>query len=588
MANDISAILKSIVNDLMGIVMEHGSVRDELKHLNSTNLPLTIAQRVLLRQMNHRRQALIEHYESQSLGRIGFTGELLKEAIDLLESWKEDYNTPLSLVREIPVELLGYIFELVISEALRKNETHMHHGGFPTLSSLLYLSQVCSRWRSICHCTPKLWTVLPQCFNKPIATPDLDAELAFLWCQRAAPYPVDLSLQGREHTIPIPLLPTLTQCAGSIGTLRLYASDTEFLSLPQNTSMSMTFPVLEYLSLTVNSHYSPDYESNPDGRLVRMDFRPPVESSFDQILPLIERLHAPQLSRLELRLKHTVPDIRLYGGQLRELELCLVSPSNHSEPGDTTLPSRNIFAGLRHCTRLVSLKLQIDFRGRIDGHDGHLVLDELELFQVDFGYEFDGDDIMEVFSILTLPKLKELYTWFPDDFTWNAQVMRSFKDRSDFSLRRLALGNCGDDVSPDDLWEFIGSMDTLEELSVGRYVHGLELLPYLLPRTGTQYCPLPILRVLEVLIWTFGDGPTPETDGLVERLVKSRWWTDPAQRSYHRWARVHIAKDGIMESAYPEVDMDMISPEAEQRMAVIASEGLSLDFDGRYNTIWLV
>ncbi|KAL0066429.1 hypothetical protein AAF712_006471 [Marasmius tenuissimus] len=516
MANDISAILKSIVNDLMGIVMEHGSVRDELKHLNSTNLPLTIAQRVLLRQMNHRRQALIEHYESQSLGRIGFTGELLKEAIDLLESWKEDYNTPLSLVREIPVELLGYIFELVISEALRKNETHMHHGGFPTLSSLLYLSQVCSRWRSICHCTPKLWTVLPQCFNKPIATPDLDAELAFL------------------------------------------------------------------------CHYSPDYESNPDGRLVRMDFRPPVESSFDQILPLIERLHAPQLSRLELRLKHTVPDIRLYGGQLRELELCLVSPSNHSEPGDTTLPSRNIFAVLRHCTRLVSLKLQIDFRGRIDGHDGHLVLDELELFQVDFGYEFDGDDIMEVFSILTLPKLKELYTWFPDDFTWNAQVMRSFKDRSDFSLRRLALGNCGDDVSPDDLWEFIGSMDTLEELSVGRYVHGLELLPYLLPRTGTQYCPLPILRVLEVLIWTFGDGPTPETDGLVERLVKSRWWTDPAQRSYHRWARVHIAKDGIMESAYPEVDMDMISPEAEQRMAVIASEGLSLDFDGRYNTIWLV
>ncbi|KAJ8079094.1 hypothetical protein PM082_013381 [Marasmius tenuissimus] len=433
--------------------------------------------------------------------------------------------------------------------------THLH-----LLSS--HSCWVCSRWRSVCHCTPKLWRVLPQRFEKTSPTPDLDVELVSLWCLRASPYSMDLTLQG-THAFPIPSLPT-SNCAARIGTLRIRALDTGFPPLPTSVSATLSFPCLESLSLTVTSLHRPDYKSN--------------------ILPLIERLNAPRLSHLTLCINHTVPDIQNFGSGLRELRLELRSP-RHSE-SEAAFPGRNIFAILKNCPRLVSLKLCIEFRDRIDGHDGHLVLRELESLEI---YYFDErDDMVVPFSVLTLPKLKGLDIWFPGEFTWDRQAMQSFKNRSDFSLRRLILGHCRDDIPLDDRWEFVGDMNTLEELSIVTYVYGFELLQSLLPHNNEiQQYPLPNLRVLEVIIWNSDEEPSSETDEIVESLVKSRWWTDPAQRSYRRWAKVHIAKDGVLADFYPDVDMEIVSPETKQRMKAIGSGELSLDFDYGYPTLHL-
>ena len=117
--------------------MQAELVRSELERLESNNPPPTPAQREL--PPNRPRQNLIEHRRTLT----GIPAESLSEAPKFLEDWKDVYGASLSPIRELPVEILNRIFELVVSEALYKHKTSLHHGGVPgTLSKLLCLSQV--------------------------------------------------------------------------------------------------------------------------------------------------------------------------------------------------------------------------------------------------------------------------------------------------------------------------------------------------------------------------------------------------------------------------------------------------------------
>nr|GAT51431.1 predicted protein [Mycena chlorophos] len=60
-----------------------------------------------------------------------------------------------SSVRCIPPEILSHIFLLATPSNDTNTTAHCSNG-----PSLLRLSHICSRWRSIAHGTPKLWRVL--------------------------------------------------------------------------------------------------------------------------------------------------------------------------------------------------------------------------------------------------------------------------------------------------------------------------------------------------------------------------------------------------------------------------------------------
>ncbi|KAJ8079095.1 hypothetical protein PM082_013382 [Marasmius tenuissimus] len=491
-------------------------------------------------------------------------------------------NNLRSPIKGLPVEILGHILELAVTQILAKNRQFL---GIPVLTSILSLSQVCSRWRNVCHSTSRLWRVFPQRFERSKGksgevirscgniSPELDAELVSLWFQRASPHPVVVSLTGYSNIDPIPLLPTLSQ-SDKIGALQLHASDCIFSPITEDFIRTISFPVLHTFHLTLGSRYFPnvdDSDEDPPG--------PPIPSSFDNILPLIEQLHAPQLSRLELSLIHKAPDIHLYGTQIRELDLAFDSFRWFVDAGDDVVVE--CFGIIQQCPQLTSLRLHINCRNNIDGYEGHLVLSELKSLEIDFGDDFDRDDMMDLFSGLTLPKLEVLDICFPDfeDFDFDEEEMQAFKRRSGFPLRRLSLGICGF-IPPEDLWDFVGDIQTLEELHVGGSVEGFGFLAYLLPPDGTQRLPLPNLHTLSVLPWISSEDRTPIMDDIVERVVKSRWWTDPAKRPYRRWKKVRIARD-VSGEPYDaeEDDGNILSPEAQKRMAVIAKEGLKLDFE---------
>ncbi|KAL0580190.1 hypothetical protein V5O48_001783 [Marasmius crinis-equi] len=565
----------------------------QLKCLTTTNSSLTSVQRKLLCHLIEDGQGAVERVKSKFQEKMAQASHRANLMLQVLEEQTRLYKKLLSPLRELPVEILGQIFELVVYEALRENQAYV---GIRVLTLILAPSQVCSRWRNICHCTPRLWKVLPQRFehvnsrhgevlrSSGNVDAELDTELISLWLQRGSPHPVEISLRGDTHQSPIPLLPTLNQ-ASRIGVLRLYANDTEFSAVSKDIVQSMSFPLLHTLELTVTSSFRARTDEMDSDDEVEDLPGPPIRSSIEPILPLLEHLNAPQLSRLELRLaSNKLPDIHRYGTQLRELDLTFESSTWYVDLDEVTFPTRNVFAVLQHCPQLVKLNLYVNCRAPVDEYTGQLVLNELTTLVVSFGEDFDHiDDTMEVFSSLTLPKLDVLDIHFPDDVEFDGDVMQAFKERSGFSLHRLILRNC-DMIEAEDLWEFVEDMETLEELYIGRYHFWFDFLPSLLPSetNGIQRFPLPSLHTFSMLIWIPGMLPTPIIDDVVEPIVKSRWWTDPAQRPCSRWRQFHVARDDYG-TPFNDDDEDddgkVLSPKAQKRMDAIVSEGLSLDFE---------
>ncbi|KAJ7366390.1 hypothetical protein DFH08DRAFT_1071913 [Mycena albidolilacea] len=94
----------------------------------------------------------------------------------------------MSPIRTLPVELLTEIFGLAIHD-----DTH--------IEDAFRVSQVCSDWRRVAHCTPELWN---RNFRVDIAGGDSDefyADGLKDWLARSAPLPVPITWCGRQWEI---------------------------------------------------------------------------------------------------------------------------------------------------------------------------------------------------------------------------------------------------------------------------------------------------------------------------------------------------------------------------------------------------
>ncbi|KAF7330856.1 F-box domain-containing protein [Mycena venus] len=91
-------------------------------------------------------------------------------------------------IYSIPIELLVEIFELAIRED--SEEVLLY------IKDTFLISHVCSDWRRVAHCTPRLWTghihVNPGCRDSE----QVYAHGLKAWLARSAPLPVSISLSG--------------------------------------------------------------------------------------------------------------------------------------------------------------------------------------------------------------------------------------------------------------------------------------------------------------------------------------------------------------------------------------------------------
>ncbi|KAJ7366381.1 hypothetical protein DFH08DRAFT_948413 [Mycena albidolilacea] len=171
-----------------------------------------------------------------------------------------------SPIRTLPAELLSEIFGLTIHD-----DTH--------IKDAFRVSQVCSDWRRVAHCTPELWN---RNFRVDLASVDSDefyADGLKDWLARSAPLPVPITWCGRqreiischsseevlriaprwrslgfEFTAPRWLVSRLSEC-------QLESLEALALTIPSNTDpstvLAFTVPCLRELSLHIHSDALP-------------------------------------------------------------------------------------------------------------------------------------------------------------------------------------------------------------------------------------------------------------------------------------------------------------------------------------------
>ncbi|KAL0066416.1 hypothetical protein AAF712_006458 [Marasmius tenuissimus] len=346
----------------------------DINYLIQSNAPLrSSVQRKILFQMVVERIAILENLDFAirdghdpaglySCARVFLTGQV------------QIFKGVLSPIRGVPVEILAQVFELVVDDAL-----------YVIRSQPLALGQVCSRWRTVSHDTPRLWRKFRQlrsCNNQRTGPGGfdvvLDAELTSLWFQRAYPHPVDVELNLGKSSTPTSLIPTLAH-AQRIGELTLITDDFEEPPpLPKDILATLSFPLLRKLHVTGFFDRAPGHTLGP----------------------LFAHLSAPQLTDAHINLE-TILDLQWCGHSLRSLNL-----SMHS----VNIPVHRrsaIFAMLRNCPQLVHLNLNVD--GQLLWADSPLDirLPKLKTFVLDTEGSF-RNDIGVLFSTLVLPELESL------------------------------------------------------------------------------------------------------------------------------------------------------------------------------------
>ncbi|KAL0578686.1 hypothetical protein V5O48_003306 [Marasmius crinis-equi] len=527
----------------------------DIDMLVQSNMPPTnSAQRRALTEMITERESVIQRLDSAANGGQDPRG-LYRYASLFLSAQVQSFKSILSPVREVPVEILAQIFEMVIFA--------FYH---PSRRQVLSLTQVCSRWRNICHSTSRLWKVyrwdVSECAPGKDFDLALDAELTSAWFQHAAPHPVQVRLYA--HNCPasssIPLMSIIPHAIG-IAVLDLTVSDAAFPSIPEHLLATLSFPILRKLEV-----------------VMRYDGEPIPREDIDPIFPFLSRLHAPQLTDVYLDLQDTLPDLQRYGHQLRRLTLSLKSYA-HS---DLVAPATgNVLAVLQYCTQLENLDVILSCRG-LEHFSGSIRLERLKYLSVDLAEDGFEIDYMHLFSVLILPGLEGLDVVFPTDHVWDWSGWMSFKHRSGLRrLRRISFSRV-EYASADRLWAFLLGIDSIEELHLGEYGDGLEFLHHFL--TFDPLRPfLPNLHSLDIMAWVDQADRTPQLDELIERIVRSRWWSGTATKPYRRWTDVCIVRDtcGGFLDLEADDDGELLSPQARERMKGIAAEGLSLDFESR-------
>ncbi|KAJ7437245.1 hypothetical protein B0H11DRAFT_2294497 [Mycena galericulata] len=155
----------------------------------------------------------------------------------------------------VPFDVLSEIFLEFREIVLEKPSSSM--------AALLRLSHVCSRWRSIAHCTGALWTYLHLNFHAKRPYRRLH-KLVERWVARSQPRPLSISCYPRPQN---PVIDFIMLQASRISHLSLQLPAAHFPRLLQKPSG--LFPVLEDLTLSIipksATEYDPSYgESRSD------------------------------------------------------------------------------------------------------------------------------------------------------------------------------------------------------------------------------------------------------------------------------------------------------------------------------------
>ncbi|KAJ7510560.1 hypothetical protein B0H11DRAFT_1029481 [Mycena galericulata] len=134
------------------------------------------------------------------------------------------------------------------------------------MAALLRLSHVCSRWRSIAHCTGALWTYLHLNFHAKRPYRRLH-KLIERWVARSQPRPLSIHVRSCYPRPQNPVIDFIMLQASRISHLSLQLPAAHFPRLLQKPSG--LFPVLEDLTLSIipksATEYDPSYgESRSD------------------------------------------------------------------------------------------------------------------------------------------------------------------------------------------------------------------------------------------------------------------------------------------------------------------------------------
>ncbi|KAH8824567.1 hypothetical protein DL96DRAFT_1712824 [Flagelloscypha sp. PMI_526] len=452
----------------------------------------------------------------------------------------------LSRLRDLPNETLALIFHIHVDAILADKENQK-------IKRILILAWICARFRLVAFGTPELWIILPKLSFIGSEVEDRldlsDHRLTTAWMKRALPYSTHLKLMAirsphlerRSPTVPALWCPIVDQ-AELIGHLNV-TTQTCLLEPITDSSHVPPFPRLKKLTINVATTLS-----TPSGK--------------GKIFPNLAAFHyffialdAPLLEEVNLASYGTYLPTTFRGLTTLRLKILCGGPGRY--PID-------IFGVLANLLELSILSLTLDNLFLIPC-DKNILLSHLSDFELDLGFSVGGKT-RDVVDSLTFPFLSQ-FSLRPSrneesDITDTnedlLEALLTFKERSQFSLRRFYITDL-QDFPAQDMWQFLTDQSQLESLSLRDWIHGAEILSFLLTTSlkvdpsgkTSEVLPFPSLQTFSLTLTSdhaIYDVPIWLSDfEIATRIISfvhSRWWTDEVPstcKELKRWQRVEIA-----------------------------------------------
>ncbi|KAJ7163008.1 hypothetical protein C8R46DRAFT_1221798 [Mycena filopes] len=319
-------------------------------------------------------------------------------------------------VRELPVELMIEIFQLVVQGKRQHWPRGGHIQGYPGehFKRALCISQVCARWRQVATSARELWTVI----EVDLAVQDRTyANVVGGWLCRSASLPISISLRGRSDSSPesSKITEQVLSTAPRWCSLRLLEEHPSFMLFAELESC--TLGCLKELDLG----WGPQEE----------------DQSEDERSIYHCRLDAPLLHKLTFNPCYS-PICQLLWEQLTDLTLSSVdSPCVGFGVDAITLPHLQCLTIIFAC--------EPDWEGN---------------------HTCPGDQCMEFLGCLSVPSLEHLNVHFREPHGWNTPIFTAFQLRTP-SITWLELSNSR--LTPGQFISILTHTPALTHLTLGFY-----------------------------------------------------------------------------------------------------------------------
>ncbi|KAJ7646947.1 hypothetical protein FB45DRAFT_184477 [Roridomyces roridus] len=388
---------------------------------------------------------------------------------------------------KLPTELLVEIFAYSI----------LDQGDVP-----LRLSHVCRYWRRIINSTPKLWNqgVMDVHLTGNTVAETYAKTLAALLA-RSAPLPVSISFkQHAQHAV----------------------DKINLMEIAKHVfhAISATISRWKHLSMDVNSFKL--LTDLPEGSFPILESLDAEYDTYGRVAPLGTFSSAPKLQNVSLFLHgsrtYNPRLLLLPWTQLTSLKLTYFSPSA-------------CLATILQCTRLVSADLTTSEWDEPMPASPPVITTLPSLAVLHISFELGNDDVGLVspfFAPLALPALHTLALTFDPtpSVLWPTAELSAFQSRSPH-LRNIKLQHAS--ITSSELASLLRLAPETTELTLHGCSDAVDdpLLDQLTYHKDTDAPPLaPRLRHLIVS----GFGAYEFSARRLERMVRSRWWEDPAAR----------------------------------------------------------